>query len=126
MAQLPAIQPQAKTKPDGARPKKLKSELHPKRWGNPHWGSGMSEPFLPSVSEFERTVERLQLQPHEYIGSDELREWVEVNKDSRFVPERLLKAWGLSLRCSIDISGKSKLPLRDSALPPGASLCVVE
>jgi hypothetical protein len=105
MAQQPTTQLQAKANLNRVRLKKLTSELHSKRRGNPHWGSGTSLPFQPTVSEFDRTVERLRLQPHEYIGSGELREWVEANKDSRFVPERLLKAWGLSLRGSIDDIG---------------------
>ena len=73
--------------------------------GNRAWCSGIIGPVQPTVSEFERVAERLRLQPHEYVGSDELREWAERNKDARFVPERLLKAWGLSLRGSIDDIG---------------------
>lgn len=77
----------------------------PKRRGNHDWVSGLHVPILPTVSEFERVVERLRLEPNEYAASDELREWAEANKDARFVPERLLKAWGLWLRGSIDDIG---------------------
>ena len=105
MAQKPTTHLQPKTNSTAARPKKLTSELHPRRRGNPDWGSGMPTPMRPSVSEFERVVEHLRLKPDEYTGSDELRDWVERNKDARFVPERLLKAWGLSLRGSIDDIG---------------------
>jgi hypothetical protein len=57
------------------------------------------------VSEFERVAARLSLDPDEYADSQELRQRAEKNKDARFVPERLLKAWGLSLRGSIDDIG---------------------
>ena len=76
-----------------------------RRRGNAAWSSGIPAPIPPTVSEFERIVARLRLEPDEYVGSQELREWAEANKDARFVPERLLKAWGLSLRGSIDDIG---------------------
>jgi hypothetical protein len=65
----------------------------------------MIVPISLTASEFERVVDRLRLKPNDYINSDELREWAEANKDTRFVPEPLLKAWGLSLRGSIDDIG---------------------
>jgi hypothetical protein len=74
------------------------------RRANPRWSEGILVEF-PIVSEFERTVARLRLKPDEYVDSQELRAWAERNKDARFVPERLLKAWGLSLRGSIDDIG---------------------
>ena len=47
-------------------------------------------------SEFERVVEALGFLPHEYLDSSALREWVRQNKDYRYVPLELLKAWGLA------------------------------
>jgi hypothetical protein len=73
--------------------------------GNRAWGSGIIAAAPPTVSEFERVVARLRLKPDEYVASSELREWAEANKDTRYVPERLLKAWGVSLRGSIDDIG---------------------
>jgi hypothetical protein len=80
-------------------------QFHPKRRGNPQWSSGVIAPVQRRATEFERVVERLKLEPDEYIGSQELRDWAEKNKDARFVPERLLKAWNLSLRGTIDDIG---------------------
>jgi hypothetical protein len=98
-----------KTSPDHrlhAKPtkKRLGAQLNRNRHGNPPWSEGIIVP-VPTVSEFERTVARLKLKPDEYVDSCELREWAQANKDTRFVPERLLKAWGLSLRGSIDDIG---------------------
>jgi hypothetical protein len=45
-------------------------------------------------SEFERVVEALRLSPGEYIASSALREWARQNKDYKYVPSELLKAWG--------------------------------
>jgi hypothetical protein len=46
--------------------------------------------------EFERLVEALGFLPHEYLDSSALREWVRQNKDYKYVPSELLKAWGLA------------------------------
>ena len=81
--------------------KGVEVQANRKRRGNPQWAQGMPTP-LPTVSEFERIVERLRLKPHEYTDSQELRDWAEKNKDIRFVPERLLKAWGIPLRRNIE------------------------
>ena len=45
-------------------------------------------------SEFERVVEALRLSPQEYLTSSALREWARQNKDYKYVPCELLKAWG--------------------------------
>jgi hypothetical protein len=102
MAQQSTTPPYAKISSTTSRLKRPKSQLHRRRRGNPDWGSGMPVPIQPTLSEFERVVVRLGLEPHEYVASQELREWAEINKDARYVPERLLKAWGVSLRGSID------------------------
>ena len=57
-------------------------------------GTG-SRPSPPMPSDFERIVARLKLSPNHYASSPELREWVERNWRQKFVPEKLLKAWGL-------------------------------
>jgi hypothetical protein len=36
----------------------------------------------------------LNLQPDQYVHSELLREWAFRNKNSKFIPEFLLKAWG--------------------------------
>ena len=63
--------------------------------GNPSWGK--PEPFgpaVPTVSSFEEAVKELKLRPEQYVHSQSLREWALRNKDSKFIPESLLRAWG--------------------------------
>lgn len=45
-------------------------------------------------TSFEKVVKELQLSPEEYEQSIPLREWVRLNKDDKYVPSDLLKAWG--------------------------------
>ena len=47
-----------------------------------------------SESSFERVVDSLNLSPEQYQSSAELREWVLRNKDHKYVPPDLLKAFG--------------------------------
>ena len=51
-------------------------------------------PVIPTVSSFEEAVKELRLQPDQYLHSTRLREWARRNKDSKFIPESLLQAWG--------------------------------
>jgi hypothetical protein len=50
-----------------------------------------------SGSSFERVVISLKLSPEEYASSTELREWVLQNKDHKYVPPELLKAFGFQV-----------------------------
>jgi hypothetical protein len=66
-----------------------------KRRGNPNWGK--PEPFMINTgakSSFESYVSSLGLSPDQYENSKELKEWVRKNKDQKYVPQDLLKAWG--------------------------------
>jgi hypothetical protein len=65
-----------------------------KRRGNPNWGK--PEPFqlTTSVSSFESLVKKLGLSPEQYENSVTLKDWVQKNKDSKYVPQELLEAWG--------------------------------
>jgi hypothetical protein len=66
-----------------------------KRRGNPNWGKPeVSGPVKISPTLFERAVEELKLTPDQYVHSAQLREWARFNKNSKFVPETLLAAWG--------------------------------
>jgi hypothetical protein len=65
-----------------------------KRRGNPNWGKPVSGPVVPVVTEFEKTVEEYKLAPDQYVQSPQLREWARRNKNSKFIAEALLKAWG--------------------------------
>jgi hypothetical protein len=52
---------------------------------------------VSSASSFEQIVEDLKLLPDKYRGSAELREWVRQNKDQKYVPSDLLKAFGFQV-----------------------------
>ena len=62
--------------------------------GNPNWG----KPDVPVSflsTEFEKQVEKLGLHPNEYQTSPQLRNWCLRNAKTHFVPEYLLKFWGI-------------------------------
>jgi len=44
---------------------------------------------------FERQVRKLGLNERSCVASQELREWCERNKDQCYIPEWLLKRWGM-------------------------------
>jgi hypothetical protein len=48
-----------------------------------------------SPTSFEQIVEQFGLTPDQYVKSARLREWARTNKNSKYIPESLLKAWGL-------------------------------
>ena len=65
------------------------------RRGNPNWGKPVPfGPVVPAVFSFAEAVKQLKLQPDQYVQSTRLREWARRNKDSKFIPEALLQAWG--------------------------------
>lgn len=64
--------------------------------GNPNWGRPI--PFIPALpTEFEMRVRQLQLTRGMYAYSRELRAWCERNKNRVYVPEWLLKEWGITV-----------------------------
>ena len=60
------------------------------------WVVGEAPPVRSGLSDFERVAARLKLSPEQYESSDQLRQWVEKNWQQKFVPEWLLKLWGLN------------------------------
>jgi hypothetical protein len=65
------------------------------RKGNPNWGKPVAfGPVIPTVTSFEEAVKELELQPDQYLHSTRLLEWARRNKNSKFIPESLLQAWG--------------------------------
>jgi hypothetical protein len=46
-------------------------------------------------TSFEEMVKRLKLSEKEYRNSIPLKEWAQKNKDSKYVPQDLLEAWGM-------------------------------
>ena len=53
---------------------------------------------ISTESSFEEIVRALCLSPEQYADSAELREWVERNKDVKYVPQELLTAFGLTVQ----------------------------
>jgi hypothetical protein len=73
-----------------------------KRRGNPNWGKpDQIGPVIPTIVEFEREARELKLKPDQYIRSTRLREWARHNKNSKFIPEPLLEAWGFEIESSL-------------------------
>jgi len=68
--------------------------------GNPNWGKDQSEVAPPTVCAFELKVRELGLTPDQYLRSEELRAWAAVHKNTRYIPETLLKSWRLVPDCS--------------------------
>jgi len=64
--------------------------------GNPNWGKPF--PALPvMLTQFELQVERLGLSKAQYVASTQLKRWCELNRNRCFVPEWLLKEWGIEV-----------------------------
>lgn len=69
-----------------------------KRRGNPNWGKPEPiGPVIASISEFERVVLEFNLAPDQYVRSTRLRDWARQNKNSKYIPEPLLEAWGFEI-----------------------------
>ena len=47
-------------------------------------------------TSFEEVVKKLGLSPDEYLDSPQLKDWVRKNKDEKYVPSELLKAWNIN------------------------------
>ena len=55
-------------------------------------------PFVPALpTEFELQVGKLQLTAEMYTYSRELRAWCAINRNRVYVPEWLLKEWGITV-----------------------------
>jgi hypothetical protein len=57
--------------------------------------------MIPTITEFEKVTHEFMLQPDQYITSTRLREWAQRNKNSKFIPEPLLEAWGFEVESSL-------------------------
>ncbi len=63
-----------------------------------NWASGRPADIRPqSPTGFEAEVRRLGLDEQTCEGSRELKKWCERNKDRCYIPEWLLKRWGMSV-----------------------------
>ena len=67
-----------------------------KRRGNPNWGKPQDAVAVNvPPTYFEETVKKLRLHHADYLRSQALKDWVRKNKDRKYVPLDLLKAWNL-------------------------------
>ena len=81
--------------------KELRVEMA-KRRGNPNWGKPEPiGPVVPTVTSFEQIVKEYKLTPDQYIRSTRLREWARRNKNSKYIPEALLEAWGFEIESTL-------------------------
>jgi len=63
--------------------------------GNSNWGKPEGPtPVGITATSFEQAAKEFNLTPDEYIRSTRLRAWAHSNKNSKYIPETLLKAWG--------------------------------
>jgi len=62
--------------------------------GNPNWGKAGGDISIATTS-FDEMVRRLNLSEKEYRSSTPLKEWAQKHKDSKYIPQDLLKAWGI-------------------------------
>ena len=58
-------------------------------------------PITPTVTEFEQVVREYKLSPDQYLRSTRLREWARRNKNSKYIPEPLLEAWGFEIESTL-------------------------
>jgi len=66
--------------------------------GNPGWSRGHPPKAIPCLpTGFEQEVRRLGLDPQNCAESAKLRQWCQLNKDRRYIPEPLLKRWGITV-----------------------------
>ena len=64
---------------------------------NSNWGQAYGDSPITTTS-FEEMVRRLKLSENEYRSSIPLRQWAQKHKDSKYVPQDLLKAWGIVVK----------------------------
>ena len=77
-------------------------EIMAKRRGNPNWGKPEPiGPVVPVVTSFEQAVKEFKLLPDQYLRSTRLREWARKNKNSKYIPEPLLEAWGFEIESTL-------------------------
>ena len=77
-------------------PNPLALNLGKRPRGNPNWGKPL-QPVPALLTEFEIEVGRLGLGQSEYLHSRELKRWCDRNRNRVYVPEWLLKEWGMQV-----------------------------
>jgi len=68
------------------------------RRANPNLGKPVPfGPVVPTITSFDEAVKELKLRPDQYVHSTRLQEWARRNRNSKFIPESLLHAWGFEI-----------------------------
>jgi len=69
----------------------------PKRNNQPNWASGGGVSVRPATAttQFEKLVRKLRLTHEDCTRSEKLRRWCGENSDRCYIPESLLKVWGI-------------------------------
>ena|ERR1022692_2278145 len=62
------------------------------------WVMGCPLPVPVVLSQFERKVKSLALTRGEWVKSTALRDWVQLHKNTKYVPEELLAAYGMTVQ----------------------------
>jgi len=69
-----------------------------RKQANHDWSSGRPAKIQPAMpTEFEIQAKRLRLTHETYATSDQLKNWCERHRNRCYVPEWLLKKWGISV-----------------------------
>ena len=63
--------------------------------------AGAHRPGRPTITSFELVVKEYKLTPDQYVRSTRLREWARRNKNSKYIPEALLEAWGFEIESTL-------------------------
>jgi hypothetical protein len=71
------------------------------RRGNPNWSSGRLTPIPLLPTAFEVQVHRLGLNEQTCATSEKLAQWCERNKNHCYIPEWLLKQWGMTVDANV-------------------------
>jgi hypothetical protein len=72
------------------------------RHGNSGWSSGRPGAVPPAIpSAFETLVDELKLTAPTYMESQELHCWCQANRNKCYIPEWLLKAWGIPVNSDV-------------------------
>jgi hypothetical protein len=90
--------PHSRSSVPGSRRSKASSMLMNRRHEGSNWGSGspvLVPPAMPTA--FETRATELSLTADTYFESLELRRWCQDNRNKSYIPEWLLKAWGISV-----------------------------
>jgi hypothetical protein len=70
--------------------------------GNPNWYKPWPTQLGPPLAtEFEMRVRQLNLTSQTLVTSTALRTWCERNRNRCYIPEWLLKAWGIPVDATL-------------------------